>query len=102
MENNQKDTKKTINLIEALAKENPQTEMVSKTPLEESEGIGWSQEVLEEIEWRLEDAKYDLIKLAKQNSQWRSVIQLVFIILATISMAMVWLKLNTVAKKGML
>jgi len=42
MENNQKDTKKTINLIEALAKENPQTEMVSKTPLEESEGIGWS------------------------------------------------------------
>ena len=42
MENNQKDTKKTINLIEALAKENPQMENVSKTPLEESEGIGWS------------------------------------------------------------
>ena len=29
--------------------------------LEKVEGLGWSKFVFEEIEWRLEDARYDLI-----------------------------------------
>ena len=70
--------------------------------LEKTEGLGWSKYVFEEIEWRLEEARTDLITLAKQNSQWRSLIQTFFIILATISVGMVWIKLNSVAQKGML
>lgn len=70
--------------------------------LERVEGLGWSKYVFEEIEWRLEDARTDLINLAKQNSQWRSLIQTVLILLATISVGLVWVKLNSIAKKGML
>ena len=70
--------------------------------LEEVQGIGWSRLVFDEIEWRLEDARKELIKTAKDNSQWRSVVQLVFLILAVISLGMVWVKLNSVASKGML
>lgn len=33
--------------------------------LEKTEGLGWSRYVFEEIEWRLEDARTDLITLAK-------------------------------------
>ena len=33
--------------------------------LEKVEGLGWSKFVFEEIEWRLEDARADLISLAK-------------------------------------
>ena len=70
--------------------------------LEKVEGVSWSKFVFEEIEWRLDDARADLISLAKQNSQWRSLIQTMFILLATISVGMVWVKLNSVAQKGML
>ena len=70
--------------------------------LESIEGIGWSKEVFNELDWRLEDAKTELVDLAKQNSQWRSIIQTVFIIMASLSVGLVWLKLNNVASKGML
>ena len=43
-----------------------------------------------------------MINVAQQNSQWRSIIQTFMIILATVSVLLVWLKLNNVAQKGML
>ena len=33
--------------------------------LEKVEGLSWSKFVFEEIEWRLEDARFELISLAK-------------------------------------
>ena len=50
----------------------------------------------------MEDARKELINIAQQNSQWRSLIQAVFIILATILVGCVWLKLNNDASKGMI
>ena len=70
--------------------------------LENYEGIEWSNLVFEEIEWRLQDARHELITRAKSNSQWRSLVETIFIILATASMGLVWLKLNNVASKGFL
>ena len=77
---------------EGKSKEDKDAELLEKV-----EGLGWSKFVFEEIEWRLEDARADLISLAKQNSQWRSLIQTVFILLASISVGLVWIKLNNVA-----
>lgn len=98
-----------MDAIEILGKAKANDESARKTNqekdaelLEKVEGVGWSKFVFEEIEWRLEDARSDLISLAKQNSQWRSLIQTMFIIMATISVGLVWLKLNNVAQKGML
>ena len=65
-------------------------------------GIDWSPLVFDELEIRLEDARAEMINVAKQNSQWRSIIQTFMIVLATISVLLVWLKLNSVAQKGML
>jgi len=85
-----------------LAKaENKKGAKVETTALETEEGIGWSKEVIDEIEWRLDDARKDLINVAKQNSQWRSLVQTVFIILATISVGLVWFKVNSISQKGM-
>jgi len=42
--------------------------------LEETAGIGWSPLVFEELERRLGDARLEMIDVAKQNSQWRSII----------------------------
>jgi len=70
--------------------------------LEKDSGVGWSKLVFEELEWRLEDARLELINVAKSNSQWRSIIQTVFILLATLSVGLVWIKLNSVSSKGML
>ena len=42
--------------------------------LEEAEGIGWSPLVFEELSRRLDDARMEMIDVAKQNSQWRSII----------------------------
>ena len=91
-------------LNQAQPKEDPSKSQHERDAelLEKVEGVGWSKFVFEEIEWRLEDARTDLISLAKQNSQWRSLIQTMFILMATISVGMVWVKLNSVAQKGML
>lgn len=70
--------------------------------MEKDSGVGWSKLVFEELEWRLEDARLELINVAKSNSQWRSIIQTVFILLATLSVGLVWIKLNSVSSKGML
>mmetsp|Transcript_7290 Transcript_7290/g.8737 ORF Transcript_7290/g.8737 Transcript_7290/m.8737 type:complete len:106 (+) Transcript_7290:1326-1643(+) len=42
--------------------------------LEEAEGISWSPLVFEELERRLDDARVEMINVAQQNSQWRSII----------------------------
>ena len=92
---------KTINQIESLniakKKETKSKEESDAELLEEHGGIGWSKLVFEEIEWRLGDARKELIDHAKSNSQWRSLIQTCFIIMATISVGLVWMKLNSVA-----
>ena len=70
--------------------------------LESSQGLSWSNLVFDELEWRVEDARDELVVQARNNSQWRSLIQVIFIILATLSVGLVWLKLNNVAHKGMI
>ena len=70
--------------------------------LESVEGLSWSSLVFDELEWRIEDARDELVLQAKNNSQWRSLIQVFFIVLASVSVGLVWLKLSTVAQKGML
>lgn len=93
---------KALNMVEKLASaDSKKGPKVEATALETEEGIGWSKEVIDEIEWRLDDARKDLINVAKQNSQWRSLVQTVFIILATISVGLVWYKVNSISQKGM-
>ena len=97
-----------VEQIEALAsimesdKANRTPEQKKSDQLEEIDGIGWSSLVFEEIEWRLDQARLDLIKVAKDNSQYRSFVQVIFILLGALSVAMVWIKLDRVASKGML
>ena len=105
----QEATVKTLKEIESLAVPKVKDYRIQKTQdqldaelLEEIEGIGWSTEVFDEVERRIEHARRDLIKVAKQNSQWRSLIQSIFILLATFSVGLVWFKLYQIAQKGML
>ena len=65
-------------------------------------GIDWSPLVFEELEIRLEDARAEMINVAKQNSQWRSLVQSIFIVLASISVLIVVFKANSISQKGML
>ena len=99
------DTVKQIELLgSTLSKDKTRknAEEQNEILLEEAQGISWSPLVFEELESRLEDARKEMIDVAKQNSQWRSIIQTFMIVLATFSVLLVWFKLNKVAQKGML
>ena len=65
-------------------------------------GASWTKETFEVIESRFTENKMRFLDAAKENSQWRSVCQTCFVVLASLSVLLLWLKLNHVAQKCML
>ena len=66
------------------------------------EGDGWSDEVLSVVERATTRATNKLTNKAKDSSQWRSLVQIIMISLASLSLLAVWMKFNSASKKLML
>ena len=61
------------------------------------EGDDWSKESFDVLKRYFAENREAFITSAKEASQWRSLIQTVFIILASVSVLVLWFKLNHVA-----